>query len=198
MIQEKGRVIFMKKAIAVFALLALSVPASCGTAAEMPTELTTTAATTASIAAALELNEALLAEIGMTHGELSEKYGAQTTQDDIYVQFEKGSCTYYFVQDIEDWDFRWIGEKQPTATDICRQISVTMETLVLGLANPIAKEDLLAECSLEEPDGYGPPEMSGYRYGTVLYNETYSLSIFHNQWNMYGPEDVARVIAIPQ
>ena len=134
----------------------------------------------------------------MTYGELSEKYGAQITQDDVDIRFERGSCAYHFIKDVDDWTSQWICEKEPTATDICRRILVPMGTLVPGLTTAVAKEDLIAACSLEEPDGYGPPEMSGYRYGTVLYNETYSLSIVHNQWNMYGPEDVAHVIVIPQ
>ena len=48
---------------------------------------------------------------------------------------------------------------------------------------------------IEEPDGYGPVPRAGYKYHTVMWLwEKYQLDIFHNEKNVFQPDELAGVL----
>jgi hypothetical protein len=138
---------------------------------------------------ALELNETLLAELGMTYDELTQRYGPRIGEDGTGIQFEKGIGFYHFMSDGEY-------SNSPALTDRCKYIMPgSAKTLFLGLTGSIAKENLLAALNLEEPDGYGPVPRDGYKYHTVLWlGREYQIDVYHNESNAFRPDDLVSIL----
>jgi len=137
--------------------------------------------------AALQWNDDLLAELGMTYEELTDKYGPRTGQDGAAIRFENGPGSYSFA----DWS------EQPALTDRCVYIVVPAQTLFLGLTGPVAKEDFLAALGIRDGEGYGPTLKDGYNHHTVMHFgdlDRYELSIWHNEKNAFRTDDLAAVL----
>ena len=137
--------------------------------------------------AALQWNEALLAELGMTYEELSAKYGPRAGQDGAAIRFANGPGSYSFA----NW------EEQPAPADRCVYIVVPAKTLFSGLDGPVAKEDFLAALNIRDGEGYGPVLKDGYNHHTLMhfgYHDRYQLSIWHNEKNAFQADDLAGVL----
>lgn len=138
-------------------------------------------------AAALQWNEALLAELGMTYGELTKKYGLRMEPDGDVIRFENSPGSY---------SFNWAEQPAPTAR--CNYIIVPAKTLFLGLSGPVAKEDFLTVLDIRDGDGYGPVLRDGYKHHTVMHFgdplDSYQLSIWHNEKNAFKGDDLAAVL----
>jgi len=144
------------------------------------------------MSAALKMNEALLAELGMTYEVLAEKYGPRAGQDGTGIQFEKG-CGYYHFYSNNTGTY----PENPAPTDRCRHIVVPAITLFPGLTGPMTKEDFLKAYGIRDGDGYGPVLKDGYNHHTVMHFgdlDSYELSIWHNEKNAFGPDDLVLVL----
>ncbi|MCL2300201.1 MAG: hypothetical protein FWC27_08675, partial [Firmicutes bacterium] len=142
--------------------------------------------------AALQWNEALLAELGMTYEELTNKYGPRTGQDGAGIQFKNGYGDYHFYSKSTG-----TYPENPAPADRCRHIVAPAKSLFLGLDGPVAKEDFLAAMDIRDGDGYDPVLRNGYEYHTVLHfgnHDSYQLSIWHNEKNAFQGDDLALVL----